>query len=206
MVTRSARTISNWKPGTERQPSSDSTSPVGLDDLGVDHHAGAVALVEVVGEEALAHSDLRRREPDALRVVHRLVHAVHERNEVGGDLVDIARGLLQHGVAEEPQHVARHRRQVIRGRSVVRTRDLEDVALDVDEVAAEQAPGRVSATRAREHRSEPCRTSGGSAILMSAFHGSGTRCNASSAPPVSNSIHSSDAKSVATDSNPRTSR
>ena len=36
-----------------------------LDDLGVDHHVRAVALVEVVGEEALAHADLRRREPDA---------------------------------------------------------------------------------------------------------------------------------------------
>ena len=65
MVTRSARTISNRKPGTERQPSSQRTSPSRLDDLGVDDDRGAVALVQVVGEESLAHPDLRGGEPDA---------------------------------------------------------------------------------------------------------------------------------------------
>ena len=37
-----------------------------LDDLGVDDHVGAVALVEVVGEEPLAHTDLRGGEADAV--------------------------------------------------------------------------------------------------------------------------------------------
>ena len=79
IVTRSARTISKRNPGTDRQPSSETTSPLALDDLGVDHHAGAVALVQVVGEEPLAHPDLRGGQPDALGEVHRVVHAVHER-------------------------------------------------------------------------------------------------------------------------------
>ena len=47
-----------------------------LDDLGVDHHARAVALVQVVGEEPLAHADLRGGQPDAFGEGHRLVHPV----------------------------------------------------------------------------------------------------------------------------------
>src|SRR5262245_30784282 len=85
-----------------------------VDDLGVDHYSWAVALVEVVGEETLAHADLRGGETHSVGTVHRLVHAVHEWNEVGGDLLDRARGLLQHGIAEETERVTGHATQVIR--------------------------------------------------------------------------------------------
>ena len=82
---------------------------VDLDDLGVDDHDGAVALVEVVGEEALAHPDLGGGQADALFDTDGGVHAVDERDEIAGDLLYFARGwILQHGVAEEPQHVTGH--------------------------------------------------------------------------------------------------
>ena len=79
-----------------------------LDDLGVDHHVRAVALVEVVGEEALAHADLRGREPDAFLDLHGLVHAVDERDEVAGDLLDFARGCFSTGSPNSAQRIRGH--------------------------------------------------------------------------------------------------
>ena len=67
--------------------------------------ARAVALVEVVGEEALAHADLRGREADAVLESMVSYMACDERDEVAVDLVDVARGLLQHGITEEAQRI-----------------------------------------------------------------------------------------------------
>ena len=76
-----------------------------LDDLGVDDDRGTLALVQVEGEEPLAHPDLRRGEADAVFEVHGVVHAVHQGDEVGVEVLDLARALLQHGIAEESQRV-----------------------------------------------------------------------------------------------------
>ena len=78
---------------------------LGLHDHGVDHHARAVALVQVEGEETLAHPHLRGGQADALFEVHRVEHAVDQGDQVVGELLDLARALLQHGIAEEPQRV-----------------------------------------------------------------------------------------------------
>ena len=61
--------------------------------------------MEVVGEEPLAHPDLRCGEADAVFEVHRVVHAVDQGDEIAGELLDLARALLQHGIAEESQRV-----------------------------------------------------------------------------------------------------
>ena len=90
-VMRSERTTSKRKPGTERQPSSETILALHDHDLGVDHHVRAVALVEVVGEDALAHADLGSGEAEAVLHLHGLVHAVHEDLEVAGELLHLAR-------------------------------------------------------------------------------------------------------------------
>ena len=54
-------------------------------------------VVDVVDEEPLLHADLRRREPDAGRVVHRLVHRVDELDQAAVDVGDGAAGRLSTG-------------------------------------------------------------------------------------------------------------
>ena len=76
MVTRSARTTSNAVAGHREAALVGEHLAVAFDDLGVDHDRGAVALVQVEGEQPLAHPDLGRGEPDALFEVHGVVHAV----------------------------------------------------------------------------------------------------------------------------------
>ena len=88
-----------------------------LDDLGVEHHVGAGVVVDVVDEEALLHADLRCGETDAGRVVHRVVHRVDELGQRAVDLVYRRRRPLEHGVAEEPDGVSRHRVIVVNRRS-----------------------------------------------------------------------------------------
>ena len=80
-----------------------------LDDLGVEHHVRAGVVVDVVDEEALLHADLRRGEADAGRLVHRLVHRVDELGERAVDVGHRRGRPLEHGIAEEPDGVSRHR-------------------------------------------------------------------------------------------------
>ena len=80
----------------------------GFDDLGVEQHVRAVA--DVVDEEPLLHADLRGREADAGRFVHRLVHRVDELRRATPSMSVDGRGrALQHRIAEDPDRVRRHR-------------------------------------------------------------------------------------------------
>ena len=54
-------------------------------------------VVDVVHEEALLHADLRRRETDAGRLVHRLVHRVDELGQRAVDVGDRAAGRFSTG-------------------------------------------------------------------------------------------------------------
>ena len=63
---------------------------------------------DLVDEEPLLHADLRRGEPDAGRVVHRLVHRVDELHEAAVDVGDLGRRPLQHRIAEDADGVSRH--------------------------------------------------------------------------------------------------
>ena len=49
-------------------------------------------------EQPLEHADLRRREPDAARVVHQVRHLLGEPREVVVELLDLARTHPQDGV------------------------------------------------------------------------------------------------------------
>ena len=77
-VTSFGRTISNARPGQREAALFVAPLARRLDDLGVEQHVRAGLVVDVVDEEALLHTDLRRGEADARRVVHRLVHGVDE--------------------------------------------------------------------------------------------------------------------------------
>ena len=51
----------------------------GLDDLGIDEHQRAAAVLRHVDDDqALVHVDLRRRQADAVGLVHGFEHVVHE--------------------------------------------------------------------------------------------------------------------------------
>jgi hypothetical protein len=63
----------------------------GLDDLGIGQHDRAgldVLAVDVEHDDALQHADLRRGEPDAGRLVHRLQHVIHQLAHLGIDRGD----------------------------------------------------------------------------------------------------------------------
>ena len=102
---------------------------------------GPVALVEVEGEEPLAHADLRGGEADALLEVHGVVHAVDEGDEVAVDLLDVARALLQHGITEEAQRVHAPRLPARNFGTGRRTSTSDPAGIDVDPQAALGAGG-----------------------------------------------------------------
>ena len=75
--TRSARRTLSNTPGTERQPSSVSASPLGFDDFRVHEGLELVASFrDIDDDDALVHIDLRRGEADARRGIHRLSHVL----------------------------------------------------------------------------------------------------------------------------------
>ena len=72
---RAARSTSTCTPGRLRHPSSAiSSSSLCPLDLGVHEHRQRVVDIRFVHEQAVQHTELRRRQPDAERVVHQLAH------------------------------------------------------------------------------------------------------------------------------------
>ena len=107
------RTIGQYSPGTERQPSSYVHSPRGSLDHRVDHGVRAGAVADVVDEQALLHADLGRGQPDAGRVVHRLEHVARPSDQGCVDVRDLRRPLLQHGITERADLVRRHGQETL---------------------------------------------------------------------------------------------
>ena len=69
-----------------------------LRDLGIDDRRHVLVVGELEDEQALEHADLRRREPDAARVVHQVRHLLGEPRQVVVELLDLARPHPQDGV------------------------------------------------------------------------------------------------------------
>ena len=72
--------------------------PLALDELRVDERdepARIPAQGEIDDEDAQRHADLRRRQTDAGCRVHRLDHVLDQVTQVGRDLIDALRGLVQ---------------------------------------------------------------------------------------------------------------
>ena len=78
-------TLCRSRGSPRRRPPSRSSAPM---IARVDDRARLVLLVRLEDEQPLEHADLRRREPDAARVVHELRHPLSERCQV---VVEVAR-------------------------------------------------------------------------------------------------------------------
>ena len=81
---------------------------------------------DVGDEDPQRHADLRGRQTDARRRVHRLDHVVDELQDVGGDLGDGARRLVQH-IGTVAKDRTNHGRQAV-VRDVKRRRTCSAVA------------------------------------------------------------------------------
>src|ERR1051326_2955262 len=70
-----------------------------LDDFRIDDHERLV--VDVDDRQPFAASDLRRREADAFRQIHRVEHVLREHAQRVGDLFDRTRLLAKYRIAED---------------------------------------------------------------------------------------------------------
>ena len=85
--------------GTLRQPSSSSCMPSRSTNSGIDHHDQPARIAperDVDDEDAQRHADLRRRQADARRGVHRLDHVVDQALDLGVISSTGAAGSMQH--------------------------------------------------------------------------------------------------------------
>jgi hypothetical protein len=104
-------------PGTLRHPSSSSCSAFALDEVGVDEDEERLRIApdrDIDDENPQRHPDLRRRQPDPRRGIHRFDHVVDEPLGVGRDRVNRLRAIVEDGVAvfeNRSNHLSRGRTQ-----------------------------------------------------------------------------------------------
>lgn len=78
----------------------------------VDQHLSPVAFAEVVDEEALLHTNLRRGQTHARSVVHGVEHVVGQFDQAAVDVGDLRCALSEHRIADDADAIgARHDRK-----------------------------------------------------------------------------------------------
>lgn len=87
----------------------------GFDDHRVDNRPGALAVTQVVDEQALLHTDLRGGKAHAGSVVHRGDHVMDESHQLCVHLVDLMGMLAQNRVADKANRIGSHATRVASG-------------------------------------------------------------------------------------------